>query len=129
MMEISLGQTAIEKGFTDGVRKLGQRMVDDYTRWLATLRRASERLNLEIPSALDAKQQAEVDKITALSGAAFDQAFLKEMIRLQNKALTVTAFEATNAGVSGFRRWATAVAPSMEGELLLAKQNLNDSRK
>lgn len=126
MMELELGKAATDKGSTEGVRVLGQRMVSDYNRWMTALTHASERLKMEIPAALDSKHRAEVDKITALSGPAFDEAYLKEMIRLQNKALTLTEFEATNAGVTGFRRWASAVAPSIEQELVMAKQSLND---
>jgi putative membrane protein len=122
MMELRLSRAAVEKGSTEGVRQIGQRMIDDYTKWSDGITRASAHLNIVLPTDLDAKHQAEVDRILALSGEAFDQAYLKQMVRLQNKALTITHYEAANAGVTGFRNWAGVMIPTIQEELKLAKQ-------
>jgi putative membrane protein len=107
------------------VRNLGQRMVDDYTKWSNGIHRASARLNIPLPEDLDAKRKARVGKVKALSGPEFDQAYLKEMVHLQNKALTITQYEATNAGVTMFRNWAGKMMPTIQEQLRVAKQCLN----
>ena len=125
MIELQLSQAAFEKGSTDGVRQLGRRMVADYSTWSENISRASMRLKIVVPTELDAKHKAQVDSILALSGAAFDAAYLKEMVHLQNKALTITHYEADKAGVTGFRNWAGIMIPTIQEELKLAKQEQN----
>jgi putative membrane protein len=122
LLELKLSQAAVEKGSTEGVRQLGQRMVADYAKWSNGIARASAHLDIALPTELDAKHQAEADRILALTGPAFDQAFLKEMVHLQSKALAITQYEATNAGVTGFRNWAGLMLPTIQEELKLAKQ-------
>jgi putative membrane protein len=121
MIELPLSQAAAEKGSTEQVRQLGRRMVEDYSIWSNSITRASARLKIELPAKLDEKHQAEVDRILALTGPAFDEAYLKEMVHLQDKALTVTHYEAENAGVTGFRNWAGIMIPTIQEELKLAK--------
>lgn len=125
MMEIQLSQAALEKASSDAVRQLAQRMLDDYTRWSDSIQRISARLDIQIPAELDARHKAETDQIMALSGAEFDRAYLREMVRLQNKALTITHYEAANAGVARFRNWAGVMIPTMQEELKIAKQEEN----
>jgi putative membrane protein len=124
MMEIPLSQTAADKGSTEAVRQLGRRMIDDYSRWSKNIDRASMWLKITLPADLDAKDRQELSRITDLSGPAFDEAYLKEMVRLQNQALSVTHYEAGNAGVTGFRTWAGIMIPTIQEELRLAKQEL-----
>jgi putative membrane protein len=125
LIEIPLSRAAIDKGSTEAVRQLGRRMVDDYERWSENINRASRWLAISLPAELDAKQREKVDRITALSGPAFDEAYLKEMVHLQNRALTVAHYEAANAGVTGFRTWAGVMIPTVQEELRLAKQELH----
>jgi putative membrane protein len=125
LMELQLSQAAVEKGSTEGVRQLGRRMVEDYTKWSNGMTRAAAHLKIEIPTELDAKHQAETDRVLALSGAAFDEAYLRAMVHLQNKALTITHYEATNASVSGFRNWAGVILPTIQEHLKMAKQEQN----
>jgi putative membrane protein len=125
LMEIRLSQAAADKASSDGVRQLARRMVDDYTKWTNGITRASVHLGIKIPTELDAKHQAEADSILALSGPAFDEAYLRMMVHLQNKALTITHYEADHAGVTGFRTWAGIMIPTIQEELKLAKQEAN----
>lgn len=127
MMELKLSQAAAERASGEGVRQLAHRMVDDYTKWSDGLTHVSERLSIQVPTELDAKHQAEVDRVLALSGTAFDDAYLKIMVHLQNKALTITHYEAENAGVARLRTWAGVMIPTIQEELKLAKQAQNSS--
>ena len=124
MMEIELGSNAADKGSTPEVKALGQRMAKDYLEWSTGIRKASARLGIALPDGLDAKHKAEVSRILALSGRAFDHAYLIEMVRLQNEAITVTQHEASSAGISGFRHWSGVTVPIMQDQLELAKHTL-----
>lgn len=125
MLEIPLGRLAAERGNTAAVRQLGQRMVDDYTRWSSGMAKASAGLNIKLPTELDPKRKATLDRISGLSGPEFDAAYLKEMVTLQNKALTIAQYEAANAGVSGFRHWAGVMVPIIQEQLHETKLAMN----
>jgi len=128
MMEIRLGQAALDKSEREDVKKVAKRMIADYLGWDEGMAKAAKRVSITLPTELDEKQKAEVDKVCALSGPAFDEAYLKEVIRLQTKALTMSHHEASDAsGVSGFRHWAGIVIPNIQDEIHLAQTTLQAS--
>jgi len=124
MLEIQLGQMAIERGTAPGVKALGHRMVADYSKWKTGLERAAGRFEIKVPSDLDAKRKATVDRLAGLTGREFDQAYVKEMMDLQNRALTITQHEAANAGFARFRNWAGLMMPTLEEHMKMTKQAL-----
>jgi len=125
LMEIQLGRKALETSDRPDVKTVAQHMIDDYTQWGEGMQKAAAYLKIPLPAELDPKRKAEVDKICALSGVAFDKAYLSEVVHLQNKALTVTQYEAANAGVTGFRHWAGVMVPRLQDEIRIAKRSLS----
>jgi predicted outer membrane protein len=87
--------------------------------------KAAAKLGITLPRELGPKEKLEVDRITALSGPEFDRAYLKEVVRLQTKALTMSHHEASNAAVSGFRHWAGVVIPTLQEQVELAQKTLD----
>jgi predicted outer membrane protein len=125
LMEVQLGRKALETSDRPDVKTVAQHMIDDYTQWGEGMQKAAAYLKIPLPAELDPKRKAEVDKICALSGVAFDKAYLSEVVHLQNKALTVTQYEAANAGVTGFRHWAGVMVPRLQDEIRIAKRSLS----
>ena len=125
LMEVQLGRRALETSDRSDVKAVAQHMIDDYTQWGEGMQKAAAYLKIALPAELDAKRKAEVDRICALSGAAFDKAYLSEVVHIQNKALTVTQYEAANAGVTGFRHWAGVMVPKLQDEIRIARQSLS----
>jgi putative membrane protein len=127
MMEIRLGQAALEKSGREDVKVIAHRMIKDYLSWDAGMEKAAAKLGIEMPSDMDAKDKAEVDRISALSGPEFDKAYLKEVVKLQTKALTMSHHEASEAAVSGFRHWAGIVIPTLQEQVHDAQKALDGS--
>jgi putative membrane protein len=125
LMELQLGRKALESADRADVKAVAQHMIDDYTQWGEGMQKAAAYLKISLPADLDAKRKSEVDRICALSGTAFDKAYLSEVVHLQNKALTVTQYEAANAGVTGFRHWAGVMVPKLQDEIRIAKHSLS----
>jgi putative membrane protein len=124
IMEIQLGQAALEKSERADVKAVARRMIDDYLKWNAGMEKAAAKLGISLPRELESKQRAEVDRVCALSGPAFDQAYLREVIHLQQKALTMSHHEAADAGVAGFRHWAGIVIPTLQDQVHTAQRTL-----
>jgi putative membrane protein len=122
MMELPLARKALEISTNPEVRAVAQLMLDDYTRWDEQIHKAAAYLKIQLPAQLDSKRQAEVDRVSALTGPAFDREYLAEVGHLQDKALTVTQYEVANAGVTGFRHWAGVMVPKIQDEIKLAKK-------
>jgi predicted outer membrane protein len=121
LMEIRLGQTALDKTSREDVKAIAQRMVKDYLNWNDGMTKAAKKLGIALPTAIEGKEKDEVERICALTGPAFDEAYLKEVVRLQTKALTMSHHEASEAAVSGFRHWAGVVIPNLQDQVHIAQ--------
>ena len=124
MLELQLAQTALGKSDNPDVKKVASRLTDDYTRWQAGIQRAANYLKISLPNELDAKSKADMERITSLNGADFDQAYLREVVHLQHKALTITQHEVEASGVTGFRHWAGVMVPELQDQVRLAEHGL-----
>jgi putative membrane protein len=87
LAEVQLGQLAAQKAGSDDVKKLGQRMVDDHTTMDSNLAPIADQLGVRTPDKLSKADQDEYNKLSALSGADFDKAYLTVMLKDHRKDL------------------------------------------
>lgn len=78
--ELKLGELAVQKGMRDDVRAFGQMMVKDRTAINADLKALAAQKGETLPDRLDTNNQGLVDKMAALTGEEFDQAYIGAMI-------------------------------------------------
>jgi putative membrane protein len=95
MTEVELGQLAATNGIRDDVKEFGQMMVKDHTAINDDLKALAAQKGVTLPDSLDAKHQAMVDKLTALTGSEFDNAYITAMIKGHKK--DAKAFKAESA--------------------------------
>jgi putative membrane protein len=114
LMEVELGKLAAEKGSSDEVKKFGQKMVDDHTKANDQLKEAAAKSSIPVPSALDSKHQGKVDKMSKLSGPAFDKAYLKDMKKDHDKDISDFQSEAQNGSDPNIKQFATATLPVLQ---------------
>ena len=81
MTEVQLGQLAADKGTSQDVKDFGSKMVVDHGKANDELKSIASSKGITVPDKLDAKHQAMVDKMNKLSGAAFDKAYVAEMVK------------------------------------------------
>ena len=81
MAEVKLGELAAQNGARDDVKSFGKMMVKDHTAINNDLKALAVEKGVPLPDSLDAKHQGMVDKMAALTGPAFDQAYVKNMVR------------------------------------------------
>jgi putative membrane protein len=79
--EIQLGQLAQQKAQRSDVRDFGHHLVTDHTQADARVSQiaGSQSVQLQSAGGADAKQQAGLNKLQALSGREFDRAFLRQI--------------------------------------------------
>jgi putative membrane protein len=121
MTEVQLGRLATQQGASDSVKQFGQRMVDDHTKANNDLMQWASTSGVTLPTTLDAKHQAMVTKMSALSGAAFDKAYAKSMVSDHTKAVAMFQKEADKGGDSGLKSFAATTLPTLQEHLTMAR--------
>lgn len=95
LAEIAAGGAAERQGASAGVRAMGARLIADHSRLDANLRALAASLNVPLPTTPSAAQQQELARIEALSGSAFDQAWISSQITGHENALAAIRQEIT----------------------------------
>jgi putative membrane protein len=81
MTEVKLGELASTSGQRDDVKEYGQRMVKDHTSINDNLKALAAQKEVILTDSLDAKHQGMVDKMSALTGSNFDNAYIACMVK------------------------------------------------
>jgi len=87
MAEVKLGQLATQKGSSEDVKSFGQKMVDDHTKLNSDMAPIADSMGVRLPKDLSKVDQAEYDKLSALSGNDFDMEYLSFMVKDHHKDL------------------------------------------
>jgi putative membrane protein len=95
MTEVKLGELAFTNGMRDDVKEFGQMMVKDHTAINDDLKTLAVQKSVTLPDSLDAKHQGMVDKMAAMTGSEFDNAYINAMIKAHQK--DAKAFKAESA--------------------------------
>lgn len=122
MEEVQLGQMAAQKGASDEVRQFGQKMVDDHTKANQDLMQVASGKGWMLPMALDAKHQADVQKLSALTGDAFDRAYVKMMIQDHKKDVGEFQKESMHGMDADVKSFATRTLPTLQEHLQMIQR-------
>lgn len=114
MTEVALGKMATEKGSSQAVKDFGQKMVDDHGKANDELKALASSKNMTLPSAPNAKDQATIDKMSKLSGAAFDKAYTKDMVMDHKNDITLFQKEATSGTDPDVKAFASKTLPTLQ---------------
>ncbi|HEX8151237.1 MAG TPA: DUF4142 domain-containing protein [Pyrinomonadaceae bacterium] len=125
MMEVELGKVAASKGASDEVRQFGQRMVDDHSKANAELTQIASGKGMTLPTAPDAKHQAEMRKLSALSGEKFDREYVKMMLKDHRKDVPAFEKEANGGTDAELKAFAASTLPTLREHLQMI-QRIND---
>ena len=121
MLEVELGRVAAQRGTNEAVKQFGQRMVDDHGQANQELMSLASSKGLTLPTALDEKQQQQVTKLSAMSGAEFDRAYAKLMLKDHEKDVKEFERQSTKGGDPDLRAFATKTLPTLQQHLELAR--------
>jgi putative membrane protein len=121
MTEVELGRLATERGASDALKQFGQRMVDDHSSANTELTQLASGKAIQLPTALDAKHQALVAKMSRLSGAAFDRAYAKQMVKDHDKTVALFQGEAARGMDADLKTFAQKTLPTLQEHLRMAR--------
>ena len=121
MAEVELGKLAAEKASSDAVKQFAKRMVDDHSKANEELKTLAQSKNVTLPSEIGQEQKALRDRLTKLSGPAFDQAYMKAMVNDHLKAVSAFRSESRTGKDAEVKAWAARTLPTLEEHLKLAR--------
>jgi len=122
LAEVELGNLATSKAQSGDVKQFGQRMVDDHTKANDELKSLAAQKNVTLPTSLDAKDQATKDKLSGMQGAAFDKAYMADMVRDHRKDIAEFQKEANNGKDPDVKAFAAKTLPILKDHLSMAEK-------
>ena len=127
MAEVEMGQLAEQRAQSAKVKAFGQRMVRDHSQADRKLDAIASSKGVTLPAGLDAKAQAQYDRLQKLSGADFDREYMAAMVADHQKDIGDFRQEAGSAKDSDVRDFAKATLPTLEAHLKVAKSTAPDA--
>jgi putative membrane protein len=81
MAEVKLGQLAKDRGSNKAVKDFGDRMVKDHGKANDELRDVASKKGVILHDSMNATNKALYDRLSRLSGDAFDKAYMRTMVQ------------------------------------------------
>jgi putative membrane protein len=122
MEEVELGRMAAQKGASNDVKQFGQRMVDDHSRANTELMSLASQKNVTLPTTLDQQHQDDVDRLTKLSGAAFDREYMTMMVKDHVEDVSEFERESASGSDTDVKAWAGRTVPTLRQHLQMAQE-------
>jgi putative membrane protein len=121
MAEVEVGQLASDKAQSDSVKQFAKRMVTDHGKMNDELKTLAQNKNISLPSDSGAKHKATKERLAKLSGAAFDKAYMQEMLTDHRKDVGEFQKQSRTAKDPDVKAWAAKTLPTLEEHLQLAQ--------
>jgi putative membrane protein len=120
LAEVQLGQLAQQKGGSDGVKNLGRQLETDHSSANQKAMSVASSMSMTPPSEPDKKQKATYQRLSKLSGDAFDREFVKLSVADHKKDIAEYQKEAKrqNDPAAGY---AGETLPSLQNHLEMAQ--------
>jgi putative membrane protein len=121
MAEVELGQLAADRAKNAKVKEFGQRMVTDHGKAGDELKSLAASKNITLPTTLNANHQATKDRLSKLSGAGFDRAYIADMVKDHQMDATAFHKEAATGHDADIKAWAGKTGNMVDEHLKMAR--------
>jgi putative membrane protein len=118
--EVELGKLAAMRAQSADVKQFAQRMIDDHGKAGEELKAIAQSKMIAVPDHLDAKAQALHDRLSTLSGDAFDRGYMQAMVTDHRQAAAAFRRESTIGKDSEIKAFAARTLPAIEEHLKMA---------
>lgn len=119
--EVQLGQLAEQKSQDPKVKDFAQRMVTDHGKANDKLQSIASSKGFSLPTDVDAKDKAEKDRLSKLSGEQFDRAYMNYMVKDHTKDVNEFRKESQSAKDPDVKSFASETLTTIEDHLKQAK--------
>lgn len=121
--EVELGNLARDKASNPDVKQFAQKMVDDHSAANNELKTLAQQKGVAVPTQPDSSSKKELDRLSKLSGPAFDRAYMKLMVSDHEKDVSEFEKESKSAQDSDVKSFAGKTLPTLQEHLRLARED------
>jgi putative membrane protein len=126
LAEVELGKLAQQKGHSQSVKDFGNRMVADHGKANDELRSLASEKRLSVSTSLGVKDKALKLKLDALSGEAFDKAYMSAMVKDHKTDIAEFQKEADNGSDPSVKAFASKTLPTLKEHLAMAEKTASE---
>jgi putative membrane protein len=126
LAEVQLGQLTLQKSDNQQVKQFAQRMIDDHTRLDDQMKQVAQQLGVAVPGQPSKKDRQVMAKLQSLSGSAYDQAYIKDMVKDHKQDLNEFQSEASSGQDQTVKDAANQGSKVIAQHLQLAQQLAKD---
>jgi putative membrane protein len=120
--EVEMGKLALQKSNNDQVKQFAQKMVDDHGKMIEQMKPAADAMGVKVPDQPPSGEMKKMEKMKSLSGDAFDQAYIKDMVADHKKDDKEFKQEAQMTKNPQLKELVTQADQTIEGHLQMAQQ-------
>ena len=122
MAEVQVAQLALTKTSNEQIKQFAQRMITDHTKLLDVTKSVAQQNGVAIPSGPSKKEMASMAKLQGLTGADFDKAYVKDMLKDHKDDDNDFKMEAQNAQIPNVKMLASRGEPVIASHLQMIEQ-------
>jgi putative membrane protein len=123
--EVKLGQLAEEKASSQEVKDFGKEMVADHTKTNKQLQDDAQKEKVTLPKEMTKSEQMAYDRLSKLSGQAFDRAYARDMVRYHKADLAEFQSESEHGQSGWTKNFASENLPTLRDQLKQAEKVLH----
>jgi len=122
LAEVELGRLASEKASSPDVKQFAERMVADHGKANTELKSLAEKKGLMVPTEVDARHKQTMEKLSKLSGPAFDRAYMDEMRKAHKKDVNEFKQQSMKGSDPEIKAWAATALPTLQEHMQMAER-------
>lgn len=117
MLEVKLGELAMQKGQSADIKDFGKMMVEDHSKANEELKALAAQKNVSIPANINEDAQKKYDDLAAKSGKDFDKAYANLMKDDHEEDIELFESEAKDGKNMELKNWASEKLPTLRHHL------------
>jgi putative membrane protein len=120
--EIELCELALEKSESDDIKQFAQQMIDEHGKLGQDIEQLCQRKKVAVPSDAGKEHEASIQKMSKLSGSAFDKKFIEQNVQDHEKDIKVFNHYAEQGDDADIKSLAKNAVKMLSSHLDMAKQ-------
>ena len=123
--EIQQSKMALAKGVTGMAKDMANKMIADHTKSTADLKQIAAKKGVTLPTDMDAEHKAMAPAMEKLSGKAFEQKYISQMVADHQKTANTMAAHQQMTKDPALQGFITKTLPVVESHLQMAQNDAN----
>jgi putative membrane protein len=119
--EFQVAQLGAEKASNNATQQYAFRLLQDHAMLNADLMQLAHQKGLTLPTSINDRDRSRIENLMQLNGAAFDDAFVAEMVRINSSDIADSQSEVRVTKDPEIQAFLTKFAPTDEEHLRLAR--------